>query len=66
MLANSTYGRSKTGETHAEGFAYWLLTPENERTKAWELWNEFFLEHLSNLRKTTDGFYYYSDIDTLM
>lgn len=29
MFTNSRYGRSKIRETHAEGFAYWLLTPEN-------------------------------------
>lgn len=61
MIICSNYSQRNFYEAIAEGFAYWLLTDENQRNKRWELWNKLFLDHLPNIGKNTFNFYNYQN-----
>lgn len=65
MFINSRYGRSLDAEIPSEGFAYWLLTVDEEKDKTWEIWNEFFLDYLPFLREKIPHFNDYLKTENL-
>ena len=62
IIVRSNYGRdtwlnnkkNDPDELFSQAFAEWLLTPNNIRNWNWELLNDFFINELPNLLKTTN------------
>ncbi|WP_348735973.1 hypothetical protein [Spiroplasma endosymbiont of Ammophila pubescens] len=49
MFIQSGYGRtSDNDELFAEGFAQWMLTPDEEKGLNWEILNEFYSTYFRN------------------
>lgn len=49
-FAFSSYSLVSKYEFIAEGFAYWFLASNDLKTKAWELWQEYFTNYLIQIK----------------
>ncbi|WP_375315672.1 hypothetical protein [Spiroplasma endosymbiont of Tipula paludosa] len=49
-FAFSSYSLVSNYEFIAEGFTYWFLTTDDLKTKAWELWQEYFTNYLIKVK----------------